>query len=414
VASSKPTNTDNGVTATLSASSDGSNDSYGAVDKDLSDLEDAAESSSPATDLPPPITVGTASGWSLPLTLGDYVVHKKYGVGKFTNVVEKFKKMSVEDRSYNAGVVSRAREDAKRDAVGLDLEKLDLKKPVTQLTLEITYSDAILHVPQHRSYRLSRYRSGAIPTKLSSMYTTRVWDKQRQIVGMKAEEVASDVISLYERRNRLKRRPYALRYESRCESRNESKNESKNESRNELDEPKNELDAPKNELANEMISVDEFSSKFIHTPTKDQVKCFKDIKEDMCYKTSPMDRLICGDVGYGKTEVALRSLYRCVVNNRQAVLLAPTSVLAAQHYKNVKERFEGTGVEIRLLRGGGWLGRMGRRLRKESLTGVLIWLLVSSFISSSFRFFAICSVDENYTCRDSKRGIMTIILVCIP
>ena len=62
-----------------------------------------------------------------------------------------------------------------------------------------------------------------------------------------------------------------------------------------------------------------------------------------------MDRLICGDVGYGKTEVAFRAIFRAVMNGKQAVLLAPTTILAEQHYKNAVERFKGFGVRIESL-----------------------------------------------------------------
>jgi len=81
-----------------------------------------------------------------------------------------------------------------------------------------------------------------------------------------------------------------------------------------------------------------FESEFIYQPTGDQVKAIAETKADMERKR-PMDRLVCGDVGYGKTEVAIRAIFKAVLAGKQAVLLAPTTVLAQQHARNLRERF---------------------------------------------------------------------------
>lgn len=96
---------------------------------------------------------------------------------------------------------------------------------------------------------------------------------------------------------------------------------------------------------------DEFESRFPYTPTPDQIACFNAIENDMANNTRPMDRLICGDVGFGKTEVAIRAIYRAVLSNRQAALLAPTRILAMQHARVLRKRMP--EVNIQLLRGGG-------------------------------------------------------------
>lgn len=82
-----------------------------------------------------------------------------------------------------------------------------------------------------------------------------------------------------------------------------------------------------------------FEQMFKYSPTPDQLKCFRDIENDMVNNTRPMDRLICGDVGFGKTEVAMRAIYRAVVNNRQVAVLAPTRLLASQHAETMSKRF---------------------------------------------------------------------------
>ena len=92
----------------------------------------------------------------------------------------------------------------------------------------------------------------------------------------------------------------------------------------------------------------EFEDAFEYDPTPDQVKATADIKRDM-ESRRPMDRLICGDVGFGKTEVAMRAAFKCVVDKKQVVLLVPTTILAAQHYENFMDRFAGFGVNIALV-----------------------------------------------------------------
>ncbi len=83
----------------------------------------------------------------------------------------------------------------------------------------------------------------------------------------------------------------------------------------------------------------EFEDSFPYAETDDQLKCVAEIKADM-EKPEPMDRLLCGDVGFGKTEVAARALFKCVADGKQAAVLVPTTILANQHYYNLKERFE--------------------------------------------------------------------------
>ena len=92
----------------------------------------------------------------------------------------------------------------------------------------------------------------------------------------------------------------------------------------------------------------EFEEKFGYAETDDQVRCVEEIKSDMT-RAVPMDRLLCGDVGYGKTEVALRAVMKCVLGGRQAAILVPTTVLARQHYITTLQRFAGYPVNIEVL-----------------------------------------------------------------
>ena len=89
----------------------------------------------------------------------------------------------------------------------------------------------------------------------------------------------------------------------------------------------------------------EFEDAFPYTETDDQLRATAEIKEDM-QKPLPMDRLLCGDVGYGKTEVAARAVFKCISEGKQAAILAPTTLLVNQHYHNLRERFGNFPFEI--------------------------------------------------------------------
>ena len=92
----------------------------------------------------------------------------------------------------------------------------------------------------------------------------------------------------------------------------------------------------------------EFEENFGYVETDDQLRCVYEIKQDM-ESSVPMDRLLCGDVGFGKTEVALRAVMKCVMDGKQAAILAPTTVLAQQHYQTALQRFFGFPVNIAVL-----------------------------------------------------------------
>ncbi|MBI5585591.1 MAG: transcription-repair coupling factor [Deltaproteobacteria bacterium] len=92
----------------------------------------------------------------------------------------------------------------------------------------------------------------------------------------------------------------------------------------------------------------EFEAGFPYEETPDQLKAIEEVLGDM-EAERPMDRLVCGDVGYGKTEVALRAIFKAVMDGKQAAFLVPTTVLAEQHYQTMRQRFEGYPIEVRIL-----------------------------------------------------------------
>ena len=134
------------------------------------------------------------------------------------------------------------------------------------------------------------------------------WSKEKAKAKTAAKEMAKELIKLYAERQRLK----GITFPS------------------------------------DTIWQAEFEEKFGYRETDDQLKCVQEIKEDM-EKPVPMDRLLCGDVGYGKTEVALRAVMKCVLGGYQAAILVPTTVLAQQHYVTSMRRFVGYPVNIEVL-----------------------------------------------------------------
>ena len=92
----------------------------------------------------------------------------------------------------------------------------------------------------------------------------------------------------------------------------------------------------------------EFEAKFPYEETEDQLLAIEEVKRDM-EEAKPMDRLICGDVGFGKTEVAMRAAFKAVMSGKQAVILVPTTILAEQHYENFSERFRDYPIKIEML-----------------------------------------------------------------
>ena len=92
----------------------------------------------------------------------------------------------------------------------------------------------------------------------------------------------------------------------------------------------------------------EFEALFPYQETRDQLKCIDEIKVDM-EKAEPMERLLCGDVGYGKTEVAIRAAFKAVLDSKQVAILVPTTILAQQHFKNISERFSKYPANIQMI-----------------------------------------------------------------
>jgi transcription-repair coupling factor (superfamily II helicase) len=162
-----------------------------------------------------------------------------------------------------------------------------------------------LYVPFGLERKLSRYVGFSEP-KISRLGTL-TWIKTKKKVKEEAEKFARELLKIYAKREIVTRPPY---------------------------------------LKSEMVKYLKETFPFEETP--DQEKAIEDIERDL-EKEKPMDRLICGDVGFGKTEVALRAMIRVVESGYQAAMLCPTTILANQHYQNFKKRLKDLPIEIGIL-----------------------------------------------------------------
>ena len=139
----------------------------------------------------------------------------------------------------------------------------------------------------------------------------------------------------------------------------------------------------------------EFEDNFGYTETDDQLRSINEIKADMESET-PMDRLLCGDVGYGKTEVALRAAMKCILDGKQCAILVPTTVLARQHYQTAMRRFFGYPVEIALLSRYSTPGQKKDILKKTLAGSVDLLIGTHSLLQKSvvFKDLGLLIVDE--------------------
>ncbi|MEL7146153.1 MAG: transcription-repair coupling factor, partial [Bacteroidota bacterium] len=186
---------------------------------------------------------------------------------------------------------------------GMDTVENDGNK---QERLRLIYrDDDLLYISVHSLHKISRYsgKEGTPPSvnKLGS----QEWDNKKKRVKKKVKDIAKELIQLYAKRKA----------------------------------------APGFAFPGDNFLQAELESSFIYQDTPDQAQATEDVKVDM-QKPHPMDRLVCGDVGFGKTEVAIRAAFKAVSNGKQAAVLVPTTILALQHYNTFKDRLSNFPVEV--------------------------------------------------------------------
>lgn len=185
------------------------------------------------------------------------------------------------------------------------LTKNGLKKDYLQL--EYKGGDK-LYIPVEKLELITKYSAGdgTVP-KLNKLGGIE-WQKTKLRVRSKIENIAGDLLKLYAERESTK--GFAF-----------------------LKDDDTQL---------------EFEKNFVYKETPDQLRVIEEVKKDM-EKPQPMDRLLCGDVGYGKTEVAFRAIFKAILSGKQVAFLCPTTILSSQHYNNALERFKGFDVNIELI-----------------------------------------------------------------
>ena len=166
----------------------------------------------------------------------------------------------------------------------------------------------MVFVSIHSLHKVSKYKGKEGEAPRLNKLGTGAWEKLKDRTKTKIKDIARDLIKLYSQRREEK----GFQYSS------------------------------------DSFLQRELEASFIYEDTPDQSKATSDVKGDM-ESARPMDRLVCGDVGFGKTEVAVRAAFKAVADNKQVAVLVPTTVLAYQHFQTFKERLKGLPCRVEYL-----------------------------------------------------------------
>ena len=237
------------------------------------------------------------------------------------------------------------------------LENLEIEG-VSQDYIFLEYADKDeLYLPIHALSLIYQHNNyGGVEPKLHSLRNKR-WHKQRQKTYQQLEDVAAQLIATQAKRQ--------------------------------LSGSVMEAHIPK--------EYEQFSKSFPFAVTADQQKAIDDVLADLCAK-SPMDRLVCGDVGFGKTEVAARACFIAAMNGCQSIILVPTTLLAEQHARNFSERFADFPVRIALLRGTSKTASVDRLMQDLKRGVVDILIGTHRVLSSDLQFskLGLAIIDEEH------------------
>ena len=180
---------------------------------------------------------------------------------------------------------------------------------VTKDYIKIKYkNDDMLYVPTSSLDNVRKYIGGGDTAPRLNRLGSKEWSNTKTRVKKNLREVAKDLIELYAKRQKIK--GFAFSKDSDWQK--------------------------------------QFEDEFPYQETEDQLRCIEEVKKDM-ETPRPMDRLLCGDVGYGKTEVAIRAAFKAVMDHKQVAYLVPTTVLANQQYESFKKRMENFAITVELL-----------------------------------------------------------------
>ena len=244
-----------------------------------------------------------------------YVFDKYIVIGQYD--IENVKKQSLFINKYNIGRKIKGFEDLKKGdyvvhivhGIGqyqglVTLEKNKIKKDY--LLINYLGNDKV-YIPAQKIETIYKYSDGDTKEPTLSSLSSNTWQKTKLKVRSKIKDISGELIKLYAEREIA----VVEKYDS---------------------------------FPEELV----FASDFEYEETADQIKCINEILKDL-ESSKPMDRLLCGDVGFGKTEVAMRAMFRTVLNNRQVAYLCPTTILSKQQYENSLKRFRHFPVNIELV-----------------------------------------------------------------
>ena len=239
-----------------------------------------------------------APGFVLDFAPGDLVVHRDHGVGRFLEM-----RRVAEETPQGAAAAEAGRGPAAADAPAVEPAASEQE----YMVLEYADGDR-LFVPVQHLDRVDRYVGGSDAHPALSRLGTGEWERTKRRVRERTEEVARELLHLYSRREA----------------------------------------APGHAFSPDADWQRELEDAFPFEETPDQVLVLDDIKRDM-EASRPMDRVVCGDVGFGKTELALRAAFKAVTDGRQVAVLVPTTVLCQQHFLTFSERLRPFPVTVQQL-----------------------------------------------------------------
>ena len=235
----------------------------------------------------------------------------------FPNHISHYKRDKA-SASYEAGVSIKDLSELRIGAIVVHIEygvarylglsKLDLNQQDNEFLILSFKNDEKLYVPIYSLHLVSRYSGSEIENPPLNKLGSETWEKQKQKAAKKINDVAAELLAIYAKRNLKK--GFSHVFDEKAYLR--------------------------------------FAEGFPFEATEDQQTTIDNVLKDMI-ADKPMDQLICGDVGFGKTEVAMRAAFVAVYNNKQVAILAPTTLLAQQHYDNFSDRFSEIGAVVDVL-----------------------------------------------------------------
>ena len=226
----------------------------------------------------------------------------------------------------------------------------------TQEVIKLVYqNDDVVFVSIHSLHKISKYKGKEGERPRISKLGTGAWEKIKERTKTKIKDIARDLIKLYSQRKQEKGFKYSP----------------------------------------DSFMQHELEASFIYEDTPDQLKATQEVKADM-ESDRPMDRLVCGDVGFGKTEVAIRAAFKVVADNKQVAVLVPTTVLAYQHYQTFCKRLEGMPCKVEYLSRARTAKDTSRILKELEAGTVNILIGTHKIIGKSVKFhdLGLLIIDE--------------------